>query len=86
MMLRSLNKFMMFFLLFYLIFKVFINMQIRYFTYLTQKDKHVSKVYFDTNFSALLVSEYDQENPQSKTANKPLVTTRKSHITIMRHQ
>ena len=32
---------------------IFMNMQMNLFMYLTQKEMHVSKLSFDTNFSAL---------------------------------
>ena len=33
-----------------------------------------------------IVSEYDQEIPQSQTVEKPHSTARKNHSTITRHQ
>ena len=39
-----------------------------------------------TVFFPKIVSEYDQEIPQSQTADKPMAPRGRSHTTITRHQ
>ena len=53
--------------------------------------KHFFCILFDISFyliwySAKIVSEYDQEIPQSQTAEKKHGTAKKSHTTITRRQ
>ena len=39
-----------------------------------------------TQFWSKIVRQYDQELPQSHTADKPMAPARKSHTTITRHK
>ena len=54
----------------------------------TRIKKETHTVFFlqPRTYDTDIVSEYDQEIPQSLTENKPMAPRRKSHTTITRHQ